>query len=86
MEQKVIESEVRIYYWKLYGKHEARVNKEEILQNIDDLTKIEIEDCRKLECEITEGEVTVTLKNIKDNVALGPGGFGRLSTRFSGNI
>ena len=61
-EQKAIEWEVKKYYWKLYGEHEARVNKEEILQNIDDLTKLEPEDCRKLECEITEGGVGYSKK------------------------
>ena len=30
-EQESIEWEVRKYYWKLYGEHEARVDKEEIL-------------------------------------------------------
>ena len=35
-----------------------------------------MEDCRKLECEITEREVTITLKNTKNNVDPGPGGFG----------
>ena len=64
-EQKSTEWELRKYYWKLYGEHEARVDKEEILQNIEDLTKLETEDCRKLECEITEGKVSVTLKNTK---------------------
>ena len=56
-------------------KHEAKVNKEEILQNIDNLTKIELEDCRKLECEINEDKVIVTLLNTKNNVAPGPNGF-----------
>ena len=40
MEQKSIEWEVRKYYWKLYGEHEARVDKEEILRNIEVLTKL----------------------------------------------
>ena len=75
-EQKSIEWEMRKYYLKLYGEHEAGVDKEDILRNIEDLTKLETEDCRKLECEITEGEVSVTLKNTKNNVAPGPGGFG----------
>ena len=74
--QKSIEWEVRKYYWKLYGDHEARLDKEEILQNIQVLTKLKLEDSRKLECEITEGVVSVTLKNIKNNVTPGPGGFG----------
>ena len=40
------------------------------------MTKLELEDSRKLECEINEGEVSVTLRNTKNNVAPGPGGFG----------
>ena len=65
-EQKEIEWEVRKYYWKLYGKHKAKVNKEEILQNIDNLNKMELEDSQKLECGITEEEVSLTLKNTKN--------------------
>ena len=75
-DQKSIEWEVRKYYYNLYSEQDARVNKEEILQNIEVVTKIDTEDVRKLECEITEGEVAVTLKNTKNNVAPGPGGFG----------
>ena len=37
---------------------------------------MELEHCRKLECGITEEEVSFTLKNTKNNVAPGPGGFG----------
>ena len=64
------------YYWKLYSEHEAKVDKEEILRNIDVLPKLKLEDCRRLECEITEDEVSVTLKNTKNNMAPGLGGFG----------
>ena len=85
-EQKSIEWEVRKYYWKLYGEHKAKVDREEILGNIEDLTKLETEDCRKLECEITGGEVSVTLKNTKNNVAPGPGGFGGSFYKVFGNI
>ena len=59
-EQKSIEWEVRKYYYNLYSQQEERVIKEEILQNIEVLTKLEQEDSRGLECEITEGEVSVT--------------------------
>ena len=75
-EQKSIEWEVRKYYWKLYVEHKARVDKEEILRYIEVLTKLKLEDSRGLECEITEGKVLVTLKNTKNNVAPGSGGFG----------
>ena len=85
-EQKDIEWEVRKYYWKLYSEHEAKVDREEILRNIDMLPRLEQEDSRRLECEITEDEVSVTLKNTKNNVAPGPGGFGGGVTKFSGII
>ena len=75
-EQKSIEWEVRKYYYNLYSEQEARVEKEEILRNIEVLTKLEQEDSRGLECEITEGEVSVILKNTENNVAPGLGGFG----------
>ena len=68
-EQKSIEWEVRKYYYNLYSQQEARVNKEEITQNIEVLTKLDQEDEKRLECEITEGEVSVTLKNTKNNTA-----------------
>ena len=75
-EQREIEWEVRKFYWNLYGEHETRVDKEEILRSIDSLTEMDPEDSCKLECGITEVEVSLTLKNTKNNVAPGPGGFG----------
>ena len=39
------------------------------------MTKLELEDSRGLECEITEDEVSVTLKITKNNVGPGPGCF-----------
>ena len=74
-DQKSIEWEVRKYYYNLYSEKETRVDKDEILQNIEEVTKIDNEDVGRLECKITEGEVAVTLKNTKNNVAPGPGGF-----------
>ena len=51
------------------------------------LSKLKQEDSKGLECEITEGEVSVTLKNTKNNVAPGPGGFGGAFHKiFFGNI
>ena len=46
------------------------------MRSIDVLPKLELGDCTGLDCEITEDEVSVTLKNTKNNVAPGPGGFG----------
>ena len=60
----------------MYSEKEARIYKKEILQNTNVLTKINPEDVKKLDSEITEGEVSSTLKNTKNNVAPGPGGFG----------
>ena len=39
------------------------------MQNIEVLTKMDQEDVKKLDSEITEGEVSVTLKNTRNNVA-----------------
>ena len=75
-EQKEIEWEVRKFYWHLCGEHEARVHKEEILQNVDGLVEMDPEDSQKLECEITEEDVSLTVKNTRNNVAPGPDGFG----------
>ena len=60
----------------MYSEKETRVDKDEILQNIEKVTKINNEDASRLECKITEGEVAVTLLHTKNNVAPGPGGFG----------
>ena len=60
----------------MYSEKDARIDKEEILQNTDVLTKIDAEDVRRLDGEITEGEVSSTLKNTKNNVAPGPRRFG----------
>ena len=75
-EQKEIEMEVRKFYYKLYSAKEAKVDKQEILQNIEEITKISETDKCSLECGITEGEVAVTLMQTRNNVAPGPGGFG----------
>ena len=75
-EQKEIELEVRKFYYKLYSKKEAKVDKLEILQSIEEVTEISDVDRCRLECGITEGEVAVTLMQTRNNVAPGPGGFG----------
>ena len=46
-EQKSIEWEVWKYYYNLYGPQEARINKEEILQDIEVLTKLNQEDNKR---------------------------------------
>ena len=60
-DQKEIEWEVRKFYYDLYSEKEAKVDKNEILQNIEEVSKISDEDACSLECGITEGEVAVTL-------------------------
>ena len=49
-EQKEIEWEVRKFYHKLYSEKEAKVDKIEILQNIEEVTQISDVDRCKLEC------------------------------------
>ena len=75
-DQETIEKEVRQFYCNLYSKGETNIDKDEILRNIEALTKIDEEDAKRLDTEITEEEVSSTLKNTKNNVAPGPGGFG----------
>merc|ERR1711888_9751 len=75
-EQNEIEMEVRKFYCKLYCEKETKVDKIEITQSIEQVTEISDVDRCRLECEITEGEVAVTLMQTRNNVAPGPGGFG----------
>ena len=56
-EQESIEWEVRKFYYNLYSEGEARIDKEEILKNIDVLTKIDEEDAKRLDTKIMEEEV-----------------------------
>ena len=84
-EQNAIEQEVREFYCNLYNEKEAIVDKNEILQNIEKITKIKDDDASTLEQRITEGEVAVTLLQTKNNVAPGPGGFGGGSTKYFGS-
>ena len=84
-EQNEIEQEVREFYYNLYSEKEAKVDKNEILQNIEEMSKISDEDACTLERGITEGEVAVTLLQTKNNVAPGPGGFGGGSIKYFGS-
>ena len=85
-EQNAIEQEGREFYCNLYNEKEAVVDKNEILQNIEKITKIKDDDVSTLEQKITEGEVAVTLLQTKNNVAPGPGGFRGDSTKYFGSI
>ena len=60
-DQEKIEREVRMFYSKLYSEGEVHVNKDEIIKSIETVTKINEEDVKRLELEITEGEVSSTL-------------------------
>ena len=75
-EQKEVKWEVRKYYWNLYKEQETNVNTEEILENIAELKKVSLDDKSRLELKITGEEVSNTLKQTRNNVAPGPGGFG----------
>ena len=74
------------YYFNLYSQQETRVDKEEIMHNIEVLTKIDQEDFKKLDIEITEGEVSVTLKILGTIWLLDQEDLAGLFIRFSGDI
>ena len=75
-DQKIVEWELSKFYWNLYGEKETRVDTEEILKSINGLKKINLDDRMRLEVKITEEEVSITLKQTKNNVAPGLDGFG----------
>ena len=85
-DQEEIEKEVRKFYSNLYSEGKAHVDKDVIIRNIESVTKIDEEDAKKLDIEITEEKVSSTLKNTKNNIAPGPGGLGGHFTKCSGNI
>ena len=60
-DQEEIEKEVGNFYSNLYRESETRVDKDEIIKSIETMTKINKEDVKRLELEITEGEVSSTL-------------------------
>ena len=59
---------------------------EEVLESIAELKKVNLDDKSRLELKITGEEVSITLKQTRNNVAPGPGGFGGSFKRSSGNI
>ena len=73
--QSSVEWEVRKFYWKLYKKEETFCSKQYILKRIGEVKGISEDDRCNLEKEITMEEVSNTLKNTKNNVAPGAGGF-----------
>ena len=74
-EQKTIEWEVRKYYWKLYRKQEVEIDKEEITRLTGNMKKISQIERDKLDEKITMKEVSTCLKNTRNHVASGCGGF-----------
>ena len=74
-EQRNIEWEVQKYYWKQYRNEESVINKEDILEMIGQVKKINEADKENLESTITMEDVSQTLKNTRNNVAPGVGGF-----------
>ena len=75
-EKKAVEWEVRKYYWNLYKEQETNVDTEEILESIAELKKVSLDDKSRLEQKVTGEEVSNTLRQTRNNVAPGLGGFG----------
>ena len=73
--QSSVEWEVRKFYWSLYRKEETFCNKQDILDRIGEVKGMSESDRCQLEKEITLEEVSNILKNTKNNVAPGAGGF-----------
>ena len=61
-DQEEIEKEVRKFYSNLYREGKTQVDKETIIRNIEAVTKIDEEEIKRLDTEITEEEVSSTLK------------------------
>ena len=75
MKQGLLEWEVHKFYWSLYKKEETFCSKEEIMEYIGEVKEVSEDDRIQLERQITLEEVSNTLKNTKNNVAPGAGGF-----------
>ena len=75
MKQSSVEWEVQKFYYSLYKREESFCNKQEIMEYIGEVKEVSEDDRVQLEKEITLEEVSNTLKNTKNNVAPGAGGF-----------
>ena len=73
--QREVEWEVRKFYWKLYRKETYIIDKNEILERIGGVKQISKHDKENLVQKISMEEVSNTLKNTRNNVAPGAGGF-----------
>ena len=60
----------------MYQEEEKTINKEEILKNIASIKKVTEDDKVRMDVRISEEEVGITLKNTRNNIAPGHGGFG----------
>ena len=74
-EQKAVEWEVRKFHWNLYRREETNCRKEEILEKIGEVRRISEDESCKLEERVALEEVSKTLRNTRNNVAPGAGGF-----------
>ena len=59
----------------MYQEEEKIINKEEILKNIASIKKVSEDDRVRMDVRISEEEVGNTLKNTRNNIAPGHGGF-----------
>ena len=73
--QSSVEWELRKFYWNFYKKEETFCSKQDLLDRIGEVNGISEDDRCNLEKEITMEEERNTLKNTKNNVAPGAGGF-----------
>ena len=64
-DQKLVECEVRKFYWKLYQDEEKTIDKEEILRSIASVKKVCEEDKMRMDRKISEDKVGNTLKKLK---------------------
>ena len=74
-DQKQIGWEVRKFYWNLYRGQEVVIDWDEIKKMTSHLKTMSEAEKIKLESEITINEVSQCLKNTRNNVAPGTGGF-----------
>ena len=74
-DQKTIEWEVCKFYWKLYRKQEVRIDKEYVRKVVEHMKKIAQNEKSQFDEKITMNEVSTCLRNTRNNVAPGCGGF-----------
>ena len=75
MKEPSIEWEVCKFYWNLYQKQDVEVDLEEIKRMTGHMKTISDVEKAKLEIQIIISDVSQCLKNTRNNVAPGSGGF-----------